>query len=95
MIRKNGIDPSLFFDDDGSCFYSSKGVVDGVRGIFGAKINPENGEFLEKEYILTEGISKVATEAPHIYKKKVGIIFSLLKEAQAWGTTNASCVQRA
>lgn len=69
MIRKNGIDPSLFFDDDGSCFYSSKGVVDGVRGILSAKINPENGEFLEKEYILTEGISKAATEAPHIYKK--------------------------
>ncbi|MGN1189016.1 MAG: family 43 glycosylhydrolase [Candidatus Ornithospirochaeta sp.] len=69
MIRKNGIDPSLFFDDDGSCFYTSNGVVEGVRGILGAHINPETGEFLEKERILTEGISKVATEAPHIYKK--------------------------
>lgn len=69
LIRKNGIDPSLFFDDDGSCFYTSNGVVDGTRGILGAHIDPKTGEFLEKERILTEGISKVATEAPHIYKK--------------------------
>lgn len=68
-VRQNGIDPSLFFDDDGTCYYTSNGIVDDVKGLLIAKINPDTGELLEKERILTEGISKNATEAPHIFKK--------------------------
>ena len=93
LIRKNGIDPSLFFDDDGSCFYTSNGLVDGVRGILGAKINPENGELLEKERILTEGITKVATEAPHIYKKD-GWYYLFFAEGGT-GMGHHECVMRA
>lgn len=69
LVRKNGIDPSLFFEEDGRCYYTSNGIVDGVRGILGAWINPDTGELLSKEKILTEGVSKFNTEAPHIYKR--------------------------
>ena len=32
-IDQGGIDPSLMWDDDGTCYYCSTGTIDGVRGI--------------------------------------------------------------
>lgn len=68
LIRKGGIDPSIYFEDD-FCFYTSNGVVDNKRGILGFFINPDNGEKLSEEILLTQGITGVATEAPHIFKR--------------------------
>lgn len=69
FIRSNGIDPSLFFDEDGSCFYTSNGkLADGSKGILGFYIDPFTGKRLSEEKLITEGVSKHATEAPHIYK---------------------------
>ncbi len=64
-----GIDPSLFFDEDGSCYYSSNGEIYGRRGILGARINPDTGELLEPLKNICDGVVRCATEAPHIYKK--------------------------
>lgn len=68
VVRNGGIDPSLYFEDDW-CFYCSNGIVDGVCGILGARINPDTGELLEEARLLTEGITQHATEAPHIFKR--------------------------
>lgn len=67
-VRRDGIDPSLFFED-GRCFYCSNGVADGTRGIIGAWINPDDGRLESDVHILTAGLSHHATEAPHIYRK--------------------------
>ena len=72
-----GIDPSLFFDDDGSCWYH--GTADRREG---AKYNGDNEIYLQRldletmqlvgeRYALWHGALKDAIwpEAPHIYKK--------------------------
>ena len=47
-IDQGGIDPSLFWDDDGTCYYCSTGNVDGVRGIVVFAIDPLNGTILSE-----------------------------------------------
>lgn len=69
-IHPSGIDPSLFFDDDGSCFYTSNGSIDGRKGIVGAYINRESGELEGNLRLISEGVTGHATEAPHIYKRE-------------------------
>ena len=64
-IYKDGIDPSLVFLPDGSCFYAQNGK----GGLFGAFINPDNGKLLEPLRLISPGLSGNATEAPHIYMK--------------------------
>ncbi len=67
-VSKKGIDPSLFFDTDGICYYTSNGELEGKKGIIGAPLDIETGELLEPLRTITEGIDKHATEAPHIFK---------------------------
>ncbi len=68
-IDQGGIDPSLFWDDDGTCYYCSTGFVDGIRGIVGFVINPMTGEILSEKKLLSEGCGGQCAEGPHIYKK--------------------------
>ena len=65
FIHETGIDPSLFFLPDGSCFYTQNGR----GGIFGAFIDPDEGKLLEPLRLISPGITGNATEAPHIYMK--------------------------
>ena len=67
FISEDGIDPSLLFLPDGSCFYTSNGSVDGVKCIKGAFIDPDSGKLLEDFHLLTTGLNGHATEGPHIY----------------------------
>ena len=70
FIWKTGIDPSLFFTEDGRCFYTSNGETDPytkARGIFGAFINPDTGEMLEPFKPICGSCGGSSTEAPHIY----------------------------
>lgn len=69
LINSMGIDPSLFFDEDGSCFYTSNGTIDGQKGIVGARIDSKSATMLEPLRILSHGVTQCATEAPHLYKK--------------------------
>lgn len=68
-IDQGGIDPSLFWDEDGTCYYCSTGTLDGVRGIVGFVIDPMTGEILSEKKILSEGCGGQCAEGPHIYKK--------------------------
>lgn len=59
-----GIDPSLFWDDDGKCYYTG---ADG--GAIFAEINPDTGEVLSEPKMIWYGSGGRNAEAPHIYKK--------------------------
>jgi len=72
-----GIDPSLFWDDDGRCYYTGAGIVDGSQGqwpgkngIWMQEIDPDKGILLGEKKQLTYGHASNArwTEGPHLYK---------------------------
>ena len=80
-VKQAGIDPSLFWDDDGTCYFVSNGSVnreDG-SGIFLCEINPFTGEMLTTSYRLTNGCGGRCAEAPHIYKRN-GWYYLMLAE---------------
>jgi alpha-N-arabinofuranosidase len=73
-----GIDPSLFFDDNGKVYYTgNKKPIDqlqtvNTRHIYLYEVDVETGKFIgERTTILEEGALHEANnaEAPHIYKK--------------------------
>ncbi|WP_066631052.1 glycoside hydrolase family 43 protein [Labilibacter marinus] len=72
-----GIDPSLFWDDDGRCYYTGAGVIDdtkkewpGKNGIWMQEIDPDKGVLLGEKKQLTYGHASNArwAEGPHLYK---------------------------
>lgn len=72
-----GIDPSLFWDDDGRCYYTGAGIVDGSQGewpgkngIWMQEIDPNKGILLGEKKQLTYGHASNArwAEGPHLYK---------------------------
>ncbi|TXE11763.1 glycoside hydrolase family 43 protein [Seonamhaeicola algicola] len=72
-----GIDPSLFWDDDGRCYYTGAGIVDGTQkewpgknGIWMQEIDPDKGVLLGEKKQLTYGHASNArwAEGPHLYK---------------------------
>lgn len=60
-----GIDPDLFWDEDGKCYYSGAGN----DGIIFCEINPDTGEKLSEPKMIWYGTGGRYPEAPHIYKK--------------------------
>ncbi len=75
FIHEDGIDPSLLFLPDGSCFYTQNGK----GGLFGAFIDPDSGKLLEPLHLLSPGLTGNATEAPHIYMKD-GLFYLVFAE---------------
>lgn len=68
-LGKNGIDPSLFFDDDGKCYFTSNGLDDDQKsGIIQYEINPKTGEKLSKCKLIHPGVFDKSVEGPHLYK---------------------------
>ena len=72
-----GIDPSLFWDDDGRCYYTGAAVIDGSQnewpgknGIWMQEIDPDKGILLGAKKQLTFGHARNArwAEGPHLYK---------------------------
>ena len=59
-----GIDPSLFWDDDGRCYYTGAD-----RGCVFCEVNPDTGERLSEPKMIWYGTGGRSPEAPHIYKK--------------------------
>lgn len=69
-VKQGGIDPSLFWDEDGTCYFVSNGSDQGEGGkIFLCKINPYTGEMLTSSQLISEGCGGKYPEAPHIYKR--------------------------
>ncbi len=72
-----GIDPSLFWDADGKCYYTGAGLVDGTgkewpgkNGVWMQEIDPDKGILMGEKKQLTYGHASNArwAEGPHIYK---------------------------
>ncbi|WP_109832231.1 glycoside hydrolase family 43 protein [Reichenbachiella versicolor] len=72
-----GIDPSLFWDDDGRCYYIGTGLLGGDRkewkgkgGIWLQEIDLKSGKLIGAKTQLTLGYASNARwpEGPHIYK---------------------------
>ena len=74
-IDMPGIDPDLFWDEDGTCWYTGSGN----DGIVQCKINPDTGEHLSEPKMIWFGTGGRYPEAPHIYKKN-GWYYLLISE---------------
>ena len=71
----DGIDPSLFFDEDGKCWYvgtrlNEEGYYTGHTEIYLQELDLKNMKLVGEETVLWDGAVKgvVWAEAPHIYK---------------------------
>lgn len=69
----DGIDATLFFDEDDTCYVASTAQFDFPDGreqaIWGAKFDPETGKLLSEKHVLWRTALRGAPspEAPHIY----------------------------
>jgi len=59
-----GIDPSLFFDDDGKIYFTTTDI----DGIIQAEIDIKTGQLLTKPKIIWTGTGGRYPEGPHLYK---------------------------
>lgn len=75
-LKAPGIDPSLFWDDDGTCWYTGAANLNqkpqwsNQNGVFIQELDLEKGEVIGEPIQLTHGHANNArwTEGPHIYK---------------------------
>ncbi|MGM8361866.1 glycoside hydrolase family 43 protein [Flavobacterium sp. ARAG 55.4] len=75
-LGSNGIDPSLFWDEDGKCYYTGHGNISGLNdwpeknGAWIQELDTKQGKLIGPKKQLTHGHAKNArwTEGPHLYK---------------------------
>ena len=91
----DGIDSSLFFDDDGRVWYCGNFICPSQRypghhGIYLCELDPETLQIIGNRKILLDGASIHGkwTESPHIYKKD-GYYYLMISEG---GTFTNHCV---
>ncbi|RCW74764.1 alpha-N-arabinofuranosidase [Saliterribacillus persicus] len=65
-----GIDPSLFFDDNGDVYITGNSDAEGGEepGIYQAKLNLETGNIIEERKFIWSGTGGAHPEGPHLYK---------------------------
>ena len=79
-VDQGGIDPSLFWDDDGTCYFVSNGLDENNRvSIFLCQLDPFTGEKYTETTLISYGCGGRYPEAPHIYKKN-GYYYLMLAE---------------
>jgi len=73
-----GMDPSFFFDDDGTVYYTRHG---GGRhgGVYQARVDLEAGRLLETPRLVWSGMGGIWPEGPHLYKRE-GWYYLLIAE---------------
>lgn len=65
-----GIDPSLFFDEDGSVYITGTAGNDREEtGIYQAQIAIETGKLISERKLIWKGTGGAYPEGPHLYKK--------------------------
>ncbi len=62
-----GMDPSLFFDDDGRVYYTRHGGGE-HGGIYQAELDVERGKLLDEPRLVWSGTGGRWPEGPHLYK---------------------------
>lgn len=65
-VREGGIDPDLFFDDDGKTYLLT---AQGAGEIHLAEIDLKTGRLLSRSEIIWRGTGGRCAEGPHMYKK--------------------------
>jgi alpha-N-arabinofuranosidase len=76
--EQEGIDPSLFFDDDGTVYYTREGG--GERGgIYQAELDIESGKLLGTPRLIWSGTGGSWPEGPHLYKRN-GVYYLFISE---------------
>jgi xylan 1,4-beta-xylosidase len=68
---QGGIDPSLFFDDDGTVYLTSTGGAPGVAGgpgIYQSTLDVATGEVLSEPRLIWTGTGGRYPEGPHLYR---------------------------
>jgi alpha-N-arabinofuranosidase len=68
-IDQPGIDPSLFFDDDGLVYLTSNGGANGQRGINQAIIDLRTGKLTEPDRLIWAGTGGAYPEGPRLFKR--------------------------
>lgn len=67
-VKQGGIDPTLFFDEDGKTYLTTTTVAEGKPGIALSEIDLETGELLSPIRHIWAGTGGRYPEAPHIYR---------------------------
>jgi len=73
-VAQPGIDPSLFFDDDGSVFYTTS-----HEGALQSRIDVKSGRLLSEPKVVWAGTGGQYPEGPHLYRRD-GWYYLLLSE---------------
>ena len=73
-VEQGGIDPDIFFDDDGKIYF-----VSANSGIYLSELDIKTGKLLTQPRLIWNGTGGRHAEAPHIYKKD-GFYYLLLAE---------------
>ena len=67
-VSQGGIDPSLFWDDDGTAYFTSNTLPGQPYGIYQAEIDPASGRILTESRCVWGGSGGAFPEAPHLYQ---------------------------
>ena len=78
-VAQGGIDPSLFFDEDGKAYFTSNCGAEGRPGIAQAEVDVTTGRLLSPTRFLWGGTGGRYPEAPHLYRIH-GMYYLLLAE---------------
>lgn len=91
-VAMGGIDPTLFFDQDGKAYFLTTETPEGSPDqITMAQIDPDTGRLLSPRYCLWHGTGGKCPEGPHLYYKD-GWYYLLIAEG---GTETGHCVTMA
>jgi alpha-N-arabinofuranosidase len=74
FVAQPGIDPSLFFDDDGNVYYTTS-----HEGALQSRIDVRTGALLSEPKLVWTGTGGQYPEGPHLYKRQ-GYYYLLLSE---------------
>ncbi|MEO3946905.1 glycoside hydrolase family 43 protein [Gorillibacterium sp. CAU 1737] len=78
-VDQGGIDPSLFFDEDGKVYYLSAWNGDRGDGIYQCELDISTGRRLTESRLVWQGTGGASPEAPHMYKRK-GYYYLMIAE---------------
>ncbi len=74
LVAQEGIDPSMFFDEDGSVLYTTS-----AGGALQSRVDVRTGKLLSEPKLIWKGTGGRYPEGPHLYRKD-GWVYLLLAE---------------